>query len=162
MNYKHLNILKMKTKKMFFYIGLISVVWFVSCEKEEIAKPEIRSIEIGYDNNRIGYVGGDLHIDVEVYAERKINTIEIEIHPEGEEEKSISFMLHDGEWEFDSVYTKFSGLINPEFHEHIEIPEDAETGAYHFHFIVTDQKGYQTSYEDEIMLEHSDGSEHEH
>ena len=61
-------------------------------------------------------------------------------------------LLIDGEWEFDSVYIEFSGLRNTEFHKHIEVPIDAETGDYHFHFSVTDMEGSQTVFEDEVEI----------
>jgi hypothetical protein len=65
-------------------------------------------------------------------------------------------VLHEGEWEFDSTYTEFSGIINPTFHKHIDIPVDADTGHYHFHFIVTDLDGQQTTVEEELEIQHPD------
>jgi hypothetical protein len=130
---------------------LAALVIMVSCDKSE--KPEIGSFELGYENSKIAYVGADLHMDAEVVAEGTIDRIHIVIHPEGEHaRKGVRSVLDEGEWEVDTTYTKFSGLKNTTFHEHIEIAVDAEPGDYHFHFEVTDMEGYQTVYEEEFQL----------
>ena len=139
----------MKTK-VFFTIAL--AIMISSCEQKEEPgpKPTIDFHELGYENSKTATIGDELHMDAEIVAENNIDKIEIELHHEGEHLKSMVINLsRDEEWEFDSVYTKFAGLKNMEFHEHIEIPENAEPGDYHFHFAVTDQEGYQTVYEDE-------------
>lgn len=92
-------------------------------------------------------------MDAEVFAEGKIDVIQVGIHPEMDHKKGSVRLDGVAEgWEFDTTYTKFSGLKNTDFHEHIEIPEGAEPGHYHFHFMVTDMEGYQESYEDEFEL----------
>lgn len=123
----------------------------VSCE--EVSKPEIGNFELGYEGSKTATVGEELHMDAEIVAEGTIDRIRVEIHPESEHmKKSMTDMLDGEGWEFDSIYTKFSGLKNTTFHEHIEIPGSAEAGHYHFHFEVTDMEGYQTVYEDELEL----------
>lgn len=130
---------------------LAAVVIMTSCGKTE--KPEIGSFELGYENSKTAYVGDDLHMDAEIVAEGTIDKIHIVIHPEGgHAKKGVRSVLDEGEWEVDTTYTKFSGLKNATFHEHIEIPMDAEPGDYHFHFEVTDMEGYQTVYEEELEL----------
>lgn len=98
-------------------------------------------IEIGYDNNHTGTPGEDLHLDVEIEAEGRIATIAIELHKEDGSGEEYEF-----EW------TEFEGLLNLDFHEHYEIPATATTGEYHFHFVVTDMEGNQTSYEEEFEM----------
>ncbi|NQX85740.1 MAG: DUF4625 domain-containing protein [Flavobacteriaceae bacterium] len=98
-------------------------------------------IEIGHDNSHSATPGTELHLDVEIEAEGKISTIAIELHKEdgyGEE--------YEYEW------TEFEGLLNLDFHEHYEIPASATIGEYHFHFVVTDMEGSQTSYEADFNL----------
>jgi hypothetical protein len=130
---------------------LTALVIMTSCGKTE--KPEIVSFELGYENSKTAFVGGDLHMDAEVVAEGTIDKIRIEIHPEDDHgKKGVRSAWDEGEWEVDTTYTKFSGLKNTTFHEHIEIPMDAEPGDYHFHFEVTDMEGYQTVYEEEIEI----------
>lgn len=119
---------------------------FSSCEKDEEtnAKPEIDLHELGYENSKIAYAGSELHIDAEIVAEAKIDKVHIEIHSESEHK--------DGEWHVDTTYTKFSDLKNTNFHEHLDVSSDADTGHYHFHFSVTDMEGQQTIIEDELEV----------
>lgn len=130
-----------------FTIGL----FFTSCEKDdEVAKPVITIHELGegdsHGNDHTAIIGGELHMDIEVIAEGKINTIQVIIHPEGEYHKKSS----DEGWELDTTYTKFTGLKNTNIHEHVEIDTIAEAGEYHFDFIVTDMEGNQSSAEAEL------------
>lgn len=144
----------MKTRLKFAAVLLaVGIISLNSCKKEnEIPKPEIIITELGYENSKIGYVGSDLHIEAEIVAKGRIDKVTIEIHHEGEHHKSLSITLHDDEWEVDTTYTKFSGLKNTKFHEHIDIPINAEPGDYHFHFIVTDMEGQQTTVEEELEI----------
>ena len=151
-------------KKQHILLGITAIIasfYFTSCEKEEdTAKPEILSAEIGYENNKTGYLGTEFHIEAEVVADGKIDNIKITIHPEGEHEhKSTSSDVHEEEWEFDSTYTEFTGLKNTTFHKHIDVPLHADTGHYHFHFIVTDMEGNQTEMEEELKIHQPDDSE---
>ncbi|MCB0629984.1 MAG: DUF4625 domain-containing protein [Saprospiraceae bacterium] len=134
----------MKTRIYLFVIAVTIGLFITSCEKDEVTtpKPEIDNFELGIGNSHIAYVGSDLHIEVEVVAEGTISTIEVEIHKED----------GSGGWEYNNVYTEFSGLLNTTFHKHVDIPADAETGDYHFHFIVTDMAGRQTEVEEELEI----------
>jgi hypothetical protein len=143
----------MKRKNIILTVLLVAgIISFNACNKDdEPAKPQITLNELGYENSGIGYQGSDLHIEADIVAEGKIDKVTVEIHPEGEHEgKSSAIIL--AEWEFDTVYTEFSGLKNTTFHKHIDIPAEADTGHYHFHFIVTDLEGQQTSVEEEIEI----------
>ncbi len=133
-----------------------------SCKKDDeiVPKPQINNFELGYENNKIGFPGTDLHLEAEIIAEGKIDKVTIEIHPEGEHgEKSTTSVLHDGEWEYDSTYAEFSGLKNTTFHKHIDIPIDAEIAHYHFHFIVTDMEGNQTEIEEVLEIQQPNDTE---
>jgi hypothetical protein len=153
----NLNLMNMKTRILLITAVFATGLFFTACEKEEDpAKPVITLTELGYENSKIAYAGTDLHIEAEILAEGKVDKVTIEIHPEGDHEKSTSTILHEGEWEFDTTYTKFSGIIDPLFHEHIDIPVDADTGHYHFHFIVTDLEGQQTVVEEELEIQYPD------
>ncbi len=145
----------METKKYIVATLVLALFWLNSCQK--IGIPEIDHFELGYNNNKIAYLGSDLHIEAEITAEGKIKDIVLEIYLEGEhEDKSIKTMLEEDAWEFDSTYTKFSGLKNTTFHEHIDIPLDADTGLYHFHFIATDLEGNQSSFEEDLHITEPD------
>ncbi len=146
----------MKTKAIFFILVLAVTTVFTACEKEETPKPEINNFELGYENNKTVHAGEDLHIDAEIVALGKIDRIQIVIHKHHHEHehKSLTALKHAAEWELDTVYTKFSGLKNTRFHEHIDIPEHAEEGEYAVHFIVIDMEGNTGSIDDELEIKH--------
>lgn len=151
----------MKTRNLFIAIALAAGLIFTSCQKEDTPKPEIISFELGHNNSKTGYIGSNLHIDAEIEAPGKIDRIKVEIHFEGEHDEKSAFTGTDEEgWEFDSVYTEFSGLKNTVFHKDIPIPEHAEEGDYHFHFSVIDMEGNQTSIDEELEIVHGEGHTH--
>jgi len=135
-------------KKSLFIYSLIALfaIGFIACEKEEeIAKPTISVIELGHENSKMVSPGEEFHIDIEIIAEGKIQTISLELHAE-EEHKS------EGHWEIDTTFTEFEGLKNADFHKHFDVDSTAELGHYHFHFEVVDMEGNQSVYEDEIEV----------
>jgi hypothetical protein len=140
----------MKTRKLIAITTISLVLFFTACQKTP--GPEIDLLELGYENSKIAYAGSELHIEADILAEGTIETVQVVIHPEGEHKKSALTDTEEGEWEVDTTYTEFSGLKNTIFHEHIDVSEHAETGHYHFHFIVTDMEGRQASVEDEIEI----------
>lgn len=151
----------MKTRNLFIAIALAAGLIFTSCQKEETPKPEIISFELGHNNSKTGYIGSNLHIDAEIEAPGRIDRIKVEIHFEGAHDEKSAFAGKDEEgWEFDSVYTEFSGLKNTVFHKDIPIPEHAEEGDYHFHFSVIDMEGNQTSIDEELEIVHGEGHTH--
>jgi hypothetical protein len=150
----------MKTGIFLIGIVLATGIFFTSCQKEETPKPEIISFELGHENNKTGYIGSDLHIDAEILAPGKIDRIKVEIHFEGEHDEKSAFAGTEEGWEFDSVYTEFSGLKNTVFHKDISIPEFAEEGNYHFHFSVTDMDGKQAYIDEELEIMHGQGHSH--
>lgn len=114
---------------------LLGLIATVSCKKEEKpAQPVITLKELGYNNSKKVQIGSDLHIDAEIEAEGKINTVSVEIHPE----------TNGLTWHFDTIFNDFKGLKNADFHKHIHIPQNAQAGEYHFHLKVTDMEGQQT------------------
>lgn len=139
------------------FISIASVL-LVACEKE-ISAPVIKNVEIGYENSKTAYIGGDLHIEADIIADGKIANIRLVIHHEEEGAEHAPKMkisgaaAHTEEWEVDSIYTGvYANVKNTNFHEHIEIPEYAEAGSYHLHLYVTDLEGSQTVIEEEITL----------
>jgi len=133
-------------------LTVLLAISIFSCDKTG-AKPEIDFYELGFENSKTALAGDELHMDAEVVAENKIDRIDIEIHPEGDEhKKSASMSPVAEEWEFDTIYTEFSGLKNTHFHKHIKVPAEAGSGHYHFHFSVTDLEGYQSVHEEEIEI----------
>lgn len=133
-------------------LAIIASTTFTACEKEEetesAANPVISEFELGLNNSKTAYIGADLHIEANIVAEGKIETVSIDIHPEG-----------DATWNFSKTYTKFSGLKNTLFHEHIDISADADTGEYHFHFTVVDQAGNTTKIERDLEIKEATDDE---
>ncbi len=149
----NLNFKIMNTKNLLTLV-IITTLFFIACDKEDDipSKPVISILELGdgetHGNDHTAKIGEDLHMEVNVVAEGKIDKIQVRIHPEGEHHKDGG---HE-EWEIDTTYTKFSGLKNTLFHEHLEISNLAEPGEYHFDFIVTDMEGNQSSAEAELEI----------
>jgi hypothetical protein len=113
-------------------LGLMSSI---SCKKDEKpAKPVIILKELCYNNSKKVQIGSDLHIDAEIEAEGKINSISVEIHPE----------TNGLTWHFDTTFNDFKGLKNVDFHKHLHIPQNAQAGEYHFHLKVSDLEDQQT------------------
>jgi len=135
----------MKTKNTLVLILVTAGILFLNaCKKETqtVPSPVVSLTELGYENSKTGYIGSDLHVEADIVAEGVINAVKIEIHQEG-----------SGTWEFDTAYTKFSGLKNATFHEHIDIPLTTEAGDYHFHLVVTDMEGNQVLTESELTIQ---------
>jgi hypothetical protein len=80
-------------------------------------------------------------MDAEIVAEGKIDKITVDLHPESGEGDDI-----------EAEYTEYSGLLNADFHQDLEIPSTTEVGDYHFHMTVTDQAGKSTSVEADIHI----------
>ena len=130
-------------------IVFFSMLLIISaCKKEdEKAAPTINSFEIGgHGMESQVHRSDDISVESEITAEGKVQRIHLIIHPEGDHK--------DGdEWEFDSIYTeKYAGVLNAEFHEHIDVPIWADTGHYHVDFTVIDEAGRSTYHEDEIEV----------
>lgn len=148
-----INTYNMNKKILIIAIALGIITFFSACEDDAtIAKPEITILELGegdnHGNDHTATVGGEVHIEAEIIAEGKIDKVQVIIHPEGEHKSAVE----NDEWELDTTYTKFSGLKNTTFHQHVEIADWAEAGDYHFDFIVTDMEGNQSSADAELEI----------
>jgi hypothetical protein len=142
----------MKQLKFISFV-LVLALAFPACNKDEeeaLNPPTISTFEFGYEDSGEAFLGADLHIEAEIIAEAKIDRIQVTIHPEGEHEKSVN---DEHEWEVDTTYTKFNGLKNTTFHEHLEVPVHADTGHYHFHSIIVDMDGNTKEVERELHVE---------
>lgn len=146
-----MSILKSNSLQLFATVMMAFSVLFTSCSKDDadtVDKPVITDMEVGSSNSHVGYIGSDLHVEAEIEASGKIKSITIAIHKE------------DGSgWTFSENFDDYSGQLNATFHKHIDIPADAATGSYHFHFTVTDMQGNQTTVEEELELEVSSDTE---
>lgn len=117
-------------------LGLFAVSSFFSCKKEkvrtEVEKPTIEIKEVGLSNSKTVYAGHDLHLEAEVKAPGKIANVKLQITL-----KSTNYG-----WDFIKTYTTgYAGLKNADFHEHIDVPENATIGEYEVLIMVTDELG---------------------
>ncbi|WP_430813753.1 DUF4625 domain-containing protein [Carboxylicivirga sp. RSCT41] len=146
----------MKTRFLFSTLLAASLL-FVACDNDDDApaKPEVTIHELGDGDNHgddhTAYVGGSLHMDIEILAEGKIDYVQIIIHPEGDLHKSL---FEHEEWELDTIFKGdgITGLKNLDFHKDLEISEEAEAGHYHFDVKVVDMEGNSASDEAELEL----------
>lgn len=149
-------------KFLFVFLALSVVV--ASCkDDDEDLTPVISNLEVGHNhdnaassNDHVGHLGEDLHVEASILAKNKIAKIVVTIHEEGHHEHATT-KAETIEWEVNTTYTdKYAGQINATFHEHIDIPANAEAGDYHFHIKVVDQAGLSTEEEVELKIEAED------
>lgn len=144
-------------------LSFATLLSFTACHDEDEAEkakaPVIQLTEVGHDNEKHAHPGDDLHLEGDIIAEGLIKSILVEIHQEDGD--------YEMEFKYDDAkqYSKYIGVRNCEFHEHIDIPEDAPLGEYHLHVIVTDQQGQTGSAKSELTIvaeDDDDDDDHEH
>lgn len=126
----------------------VFLLTFSSCNNDDDDKPakpavELKEVGSGHDtpDDKIAYIGADVHIEAVIVAEGLIDKIEVKVRKDGSPELS-------------KVYTdtKYVGKQNADFHEHLDIPEDAEAGDYRLSLTVTDKSGQSTTAESDLTL----------
>lgn len=130
---------QMKTIKHIALFITFSILAITGCKKDktpepELTKPSLSDIEIGLGNNEIGVIGRDFHLNAEVLAGDKIESVQIKIvQRSGETYSKI--------WSHEITWSEFKGAKNATVHKHFTIPTDAAEGKYDFLIIVKDQNG---------------------
>ncbi|WP_236972422.1 DUF4625 domain-containing protein [Membranihabitans marinus] len=141
--------------KLFGFLFLFTLVLF-SCSKDDedttINPPTIVSFEYGegseHSTELFGIKGSDLHLAAEISAEVKVASITLSIHAH-----DLAVGDDEVEWDFEEVYTDAKYLVlNPSFHEHIDIPSDIPSGEYHIELTVTDEMGNVTELEGHLDI----------
>lgn len=142
-----------KSSFKFLAMAVLMALTLQSCTEDEdpiSISPVISEFEYGVhgEEGHTAYRGSDLHLEAEITAEATVKSISVSIHAhdlevgEGEEE-----------WDFEQEFTDASYLvINPTFHEHIDIPATAPVGEYHVELVVTDELGNSTEIEGHIDI----------
>ncbi|MDR0560070.1 MAG: DUF4625 domain-containing protein [Prevotellaceae bacterium] len=129
-----------------FLVGL-SMLALTSCQKDDkSAKPTVKITETGSHDAPDGKVaaGEDLHLEAEIIAEGLIAEIVVEIR----QQEGGSFVI---EKKF-GADSKYSGLKNADFHEHIDIPAETPLGRYRLRLTVIDREGQSTTAETELEV----------
>jgi len=114
------------------------VLFITACDSDdtesEQVPPSISNVEVGLNNNEIGVVGRDFHLNAEILAGDKIDLVQIKIEPiEGE--------TYTSTWSFEKSWDEFKGIKNATVHKHFDIPETAVEGFYTFTIVITDENG---------------------
>ena len=110
-------------------------------------KLEINKRELGEENSKTAVLGKDLHIECEILAESKIRSIRVALIQGNAE----TVLMKD----FNSN-KNYVGVINAHFHEHLELDGKLAAGTYRFILTVTDEKGKEVSWTDELTLKAPD------
>lgn len=100
--------------------------------------PAITFTEVGEGNSKKAVVGGEMHLEAEISAPKKIAKVEVELHNTAAKYEKVFDFTED-----------YIGQTEAKFHEHLQIPADAPAGEYHIHFTVTDAAGNSTTEEAE-------------
>jgi len=145
----------MKMYFRFFTLSLLVGFLVVSCSEEEepmLAPPSITQFEYGAGTTHstipVGYKGSDLHLAADIEADAAIREIVLSIHSH-----DATPSEEEVEWDFERIYNdaKYQ-VMNPEFHEHIDIPENIPSGEYHISLSVEDELGNISEQEGELEI----------
>lgn len=146
----------MKTNFKFLAVVFLFGFFLQSCSSDDDGSapnaPVISNFEYGegssHSSDRVAYKGSDIHLEAEINAEAIISSIALSIHAHG-------LVPGEGEveWDFEKVFTDSKYLvINPRFHEHIDVPANIPAGEYHIELTVTDKLGNSTEVEGHIHI----------
>ena len=92
--------------------------------------------------------GEGMHVGADILAQVRVSSITLEI-----DGHDIVAAAVEVEWEFEQVYTDPKYLVlNPEFHEDIQIPANIPSGEYHVKLTATDEAGNSTVAEADVDI----------
>ncbi|TRZ42863.1 DUF4625 domain-containing protein [Robertkochia solimangrovi] len=141
----------------FLSIFTLLAIILTSCSNDDdnnlvSEAPVISDFEYGegssHGSDAVGYIGSDIHVEAEIYAEATVSSITLAIHSH-----EVTVGEGEEEWDFEQTFTDSKyRVINPTFHEHIDIPDTAPVGEYHVILTVTDNEGNTTEIEGEVEL----------
>jgi hypothetical protein len=133
---------------------LLAISLFSACKKDEnptpeATKPTVEQIEIGYNNNKMGVQGKDFHLDADIIAGDKIESVQVKISQKNTE-------TYTQPWTFKLTWSQYKGVKNTNVHKHFDIPKEAPEGKYDFIFLVTDQNGSTLEIKEDFRIYHPD------
>lgn len=155
----------MKPNLKFLAIVASAGLFLQSCSSDddgsiELSAPEITSFEYGEGHHdedgdhdhesEVAYAfkGADIHLAAEVNAQATVSSITLSIHSD-----EVTAGEGEVDWNFEQVFTDAKYLvINPEFHEHIDVPSDIPAGEYHIELLVTDELGNSTEVDGHLQI----------
>lgn len=116
-------------------MALLSVIAlaFTSCSNDDDdllqSNIEFKNVEFGHKNSKTGTIGDDLHLECDIKSGSKIQSVEV-------------VLSKDGKNVIKKTYTdsKYVGVLNTKFHEHIDLPETLAEGKYQCFIIVKNEE----------------------
>lgn len=147
--------MKLNIKSLSLFV--LAAASLASCSSDDDAAlvagaPEITDLEYGkgssHGEGQVAYKGADLHLEAAIYAEAGVSSIAVSIHAH-----DLELAEGEEEWDFEKTFTdeKYR-VLNPTFHEHIDVPENIPSGAYHLTLTVTDANGNSTEVEGHLDI----------
>lgn len=127
-----------------------------SCSSDDdgdvLDAPVISEFEYGegstHSTDLVAYKGSDIHLEAEIYAEAVVSSITLSIHAH-----DLTVGDDEVDWDFEQVYTDADYLvINPTFHEHVDVPANIPSGEYHIELTVVDENGNSTEIEGYLQI----------
>jgi hypothetical protein len=128
-----------KGQWLLIILTILAVQLFSACKKDKEAAPDAKeatmeNIEIGIGNNEQGVIGRDFHLEMDVVAATRINTVQVSIKQRASE-------TYAKKWNFDITWEEFKGAKNTNVHKHFDIDKEAPEGTYDFIIRVNDENG---------------------
>lgn len=129
---------------------LLFMAGFAACKKDKQIEPEkpvptIRNIEVGLNNNEIGVIGRDFHLNFDVLAGSRIENVQIKILQRSGE-------TYAKPWKHEITWDQYKDAKNATVHKHFNIPDDAVEGNYDFVITINDQNGSQLEEKRKITI----------
>jgi hypothetical protein len=146
-------------KSNFKFLAIIAFTGIIlqSCSSDDDGSPTlnaplISNFEYGegssHSTERVAYKGSDIHFEAEISAEALVSSITLDIHAH-----DLSPGEGQVEWDYGQTFTDSAYLVmNPVFHEHIDVPSNIPAGEYHITLTVTDELGNSTEIEGHIDI----------
>ncbi|MEP3836921.1 MAG: DUF4625 domain-containing protein [Algibacter sp.] len=149
--------ISMKSNLKFLAIVASIGLFLQSCSSDDdsiiaLSVPEITNFEYGegssHSTEQVAYKGSDIHLEAEIIAEATVSSITLSIHSH-----DVELAEGEVEWEFEQVFTDADYMvINPTFHEHVDVPSNIPSGEYHIELLVIDALGNSTEVEGHIEI----------
>ncbi|WP_339926389.1 DUF4625 domain-containing protein [uncultured Cyclobacterium sp.] len=138
----------MKKKINHYLTAAIAVLILASCQENPdpiLPSPTIDNVEIGLNNDEIGVIGRDFHLNADILAGELIEQVQVQIIP-------IAGETYESFWKFEITWEEYKGSKNANIHKHFDIPEDAVEGIFDFLIIIKDQNGTSTEEKRSITI----------
>lgn len=136
--------------KLLLMIAIIPLIGLIGCSEDDVdtEKPVIEIIE-PHDHEEF-HPGDEIHVEIVFSDNVGLKEFKIDIHYGGDHSHKS---LKHGEVEWSYIHIEAIEGRNKHVHMHIEIPDNAKHGEYHFLVYCTDQAGNEAMVVLEIEIE---------